>query len=465
MSGLGGAVSGGVMGGGASVINHVAGHNNATSHENNTEIPILSSDAESATQLNPYGESTQDMNELEVNGNEMLLQPSADVLNDNVGNSPLVEKTTENKEMHTPEQLRVMEEYKNSSNAQIGVWAERKRNGQKAFKYLPVATVNDSVADYIQDNYGIDVHGNSIDLIESSLTHIDNEHINNSSKSKMTNEDLGRIGYVLEHPDEVAITNETTSATRTKDNQEAPKIVLRKRIDGHYYVVEAVTDAKTGQDVVITAFIEEVGKESSKYNELFKGAYHVPSALEDSNPLANVQDVHENSSFNNSIPNPSENVNDSSYTSRTATNTFTNSNMFKNVEQNLEILQGEIDGEKLDVDKVTEQQSLKEAAENLDRDYEGTVAKLESNEAFTGVNTDEAVMIMEKKLEEAKQNGDYGEVKRWMRVIVDKAHHAGQALQAFAKYSRTAEGALVKGEAYLKKQVDQYVKNNPKGAE
>ena len=190
----------------------------------------------------------------------------------------------ENKVMHTPEQLIEIEEYINSSNEKIGVWAERKRNGQKALKYLPVAKVIDSVADYVQKKYGIDIHGNSVGLNESSLKHIDSEHINSISKSKMSNADLERIGYVLEHPDEIALTQKRTTATRTKDNKKAPKIVLRKRIDGHYYVVEAVTDAIAGQDVVITAFIEEVEKESPKYKEIFKGAYHVPNALDITSP-------------------------------------------------------------------------------------------------------------------------------------------------------------------------------------
>lgn len=196
--------------------------------------------------------------------------------------------TTNTDDKHTLEQLKIMEEYKESANLQISVWADRQRNSQKALKYLPVAIENENVADYVEEICGIDIHGNSIGLNKSSLKHIDNEHINNMSKSKMTNEDLVRIGYVLEHPDEVVVTEETTFATRTKENKGAPKIILRKRIDGHYYVVTAVTDANSKQDVIISAFIEAVGKETSEYQELFKGAYHVPSALEKSSPLANV---------------------------------------------------------------------------------------------------------------------------------------------------------------------------------
>lgn len=43
--------------------------------------------------------------------------------------------------------------------------------------------------------------------------------------------------------------------------------------------------------------------------EMFKGTYHVPSALESSSPLANVRNEHENSSSNDEITNLTENVN------------------------------------------------------------------------------------------------------------------------------------------------------------
>lgn len=211
--------------------------------------------------------------------------------------------------VHTQAQLDVISEYQSSSNPQITKWADRKRNGEKSYKYLPVANVNDSVADYVQSKLGIDIHGNTVGLNESSLNHIDKEHINNSSKSPMTNEDLARIGYVLENPDDVVITATTSKSTRMTDNTEAPTILMRKRIDGHYYIVEAITDAKTKQDVIVTAFIEKVGKESESLNNQFKGAYHVVNALDNSSPAPHVRNDHENSSSINRVPSSAENIN------------------------------------------------------------------------------------------------------------------------------------------------------------
>ena len=277
-SGLAGAVSGGIMGGGTALAGRVIGNrnsNNSVQNEINTELIT-----------------------------------DGETVNNQKNNADLPDG------VHTQEQLNTISEYQNSSNQQIMTWADRKRNGQRSYKYLPVANVNDSVADYVQSKYGIDIHGNTVGLNESSLNHIDNEHINNDSKSPMTNEDLSRIGYVLENPDEVVVTDTTSKSTRLSDNTEAPTILMRKRIDGHYYIVEAVTDAKTKQDVIVTAFIEKVGKESSKYKDMFKGAYHVVNALENSSPTPNARNDHENSSFDNNIPNSAENVNVTQYNSK-----------------------------------------------------------------------------------------------------------------------------------------------------
>lgn len=277
-SGLAGAVSGGIMGGGTALAGRVIGNRNSNNSVQNDINTELITDGEN--------------------------------VNNQKNNADLPDG------VHTQEQLNTISEYQNSSNQQIMTWADRKRNGQRSYKYLPVANVNDSVADYVQSKYGIDIHGNTVGLNESSLNHIDNEHINNDSKSPMTNEDLSRIGYVLENPDEVVVTDTTSKSTRLSDNTEAPTILMRKRIDGHYYIVEAVTDAKTKRDVIVTAFIEKVGKESSKYKDMFKGAYHVVNALENSSPTPNVRDDHENSSFDNNIPNSAENVNGTQYNSK-----------------------------------------------------------------------------------------------------------------------------------------------------
>lgn len=220
-----------------------------------------------------------------------------------------VQENTDN--THTPKQLQVIKEYQNSSSDRIKRWVNNKRNGIKSFKAIPVAIENDIVADYIKNQLGLDIHGNEIVLGESSFRHIDAEHIRNpqSSKSFMSDDDLSKIGYVLENPDEVVVTGKKSTNTRLSDQSAAPTIAIRKRIDGHYYVVEAITDAKTKRDSIISAFIQPVGRETDKMKEMFKGAYQMPNALDSSSPSAHVQNASENSSFDSNINQTEQNVN------------------------------------------------------------------------------------------------------------------------------------------------------------
>lgn len=451
LSFAGGALSGGVMGGGASLVNHVA---NGTQ---NNHIPSLFDFQQttgldkniSQNLLEPLGASLESVV-------ETTLPTVESVENEAVNHvASLLDFQQENNEVHnaehhTPEQLQVMKDYNDSSNTQISVWAERKRNGQKAFKYLPVATVNDTVADLVLKKYGLDIHGNSIGLNNSTLNHIDNNHMSNNSKSKMSNEDLERIGYVLEHPDDVVLTDDTTTATRTKDNQLAPKIIIRKRIDGHYYVVEAVTDAVSGQDVVVSAFVEKVGNETPEYKELFKGAYHVPNALENSSPLANVQNVHENSSFNSSIPNYNGNVNaqQKNTTSRTmAEDTGLGGNSVETVAELESKVRGynesitqksdlptEIKNEFLNNPQMYEVLSNKDTLEN-------------ANQILSNTNTNGAIVVFNRLVDQkspvavplgynlSKQlqsEGRFDEAVEVLRKMSEKLTEAGQFTQAAA---------------------------------
>jgi hypothetical protein len=216
--------------------------------------------------------------------------------------------SSETQEQHTPEQERIIQEYKNSSDEEVAAWIKARRNGEYT-KPVTVGKVTDEVAEFINNELGINTYGNEVVMNNSSFTHINNEHMGNKNKSPMTDEDLSRIGYVLENPDEIAKTGKVSTATSLKDGSPAPKFILRKRIDGHYYVVEAATDAKTKKNVVVTAFIEQVGKEKENIKKLFKESYHVPNALAEASPSANARSVHELDSSVKSVPQTEENVN------------------------------------------------------------------------------------------------------------------------------------------------------------
>lgn len=146
--------------------------------------------------------------------------------------------------------------------------------------------------------------------------------------------------------------------------------------------------------------------------------------------------------------------------SKVSSNTFANSTIFNDAEkQSAKIF--DQDGDAL-YDVVTEKQSLDNARQRLDTDYDGEVRYLPNKPNFSGEDNDTAMGILSRKLEEARQSGDYSEVNKWAKLIKEKGTEGGQLVQSFAKYSRTPEGVIVQGQREIDAAVKLLEKTNPK---
>ena len=146
-------------------------------------------------------------------------------------------------------------------------------------------------------------------------------------------------------------------------------------------------------------------------------------------------------------------------TSQFRTNTVENTPMFTEAEKNTGFLNN-MDSD-FTYDVVSERQSLYEAAQRVAMDYEGEKAELPGKTIFDGTDTDTAMLILERMTQEARRTGDYSEVKSWMKMIQERGTEAGQRIQAFAKYSRTPEGTLVKAERYVQNAFEKWARENP----
>lgn len=146
--------------------------------------------------------------------------------------------------------------------------------------------------------------------------------------------------------------------------------------------------------------------------------------------------------------------------SRVSSNTFRNSKIFNEAEkQSLKIFDEE--GDAL-YDVVSERQSLQNAQDRLDADYEGEVKDLPNKPNFSGEDNDTAMGILSRKLEEARKTGNYDDVNEWAKMIKEKGTEAGQFIQSFAKYSRTPEGVVVQGQREIDAAIKYWQKKNPK---
>lgn len=108
----------------------------------------------------------------------------------------------------------------------------------------------------ISEKTGVNIKGFGMSIKPNELTHIENRHgVHGKADNSMADvKDIGKIQYVLDHYDRVEPTGEFSSAYKNSDNTPAQMIIFDKRINGTYYVVEAVPDNKNKKLQVVSAY-------------------------------------------------------------------------------------------------------------------------------------------------------------------------------------------------------------------
>ena len=180
-----------------------------------------------------------------------------------------------------------------------------RRNDTKYMPPLIISDVTPGLAGEVNRITGIDVSEFKHGLQRDGIEHIEKRHgENGEADSSMANtEDIARIQYVLDNFDTVDIARKQhgkpvySKKYKNKDGSPAPVLEFVKKVDGHYYVSEAIPDA-AAQTLWIT---------SARIVPNKKGAYQVPDAS------ALTPNLRPNAELgftpDNSIPNSAENSN------------------------------------------------------------------------------------------------------------------------------------------------------------
>ena len=149
--------------------------------------------------------------------------------------------------------------------------------------------------------------------------------------------------------------------------------------------------------------------------------------------------------------------------SQTSWNTFENSNIFKQSEERTKWLKTEQDEGNHSVDTVSEHESVQKAKDRLNKDYQGEYDRIMYTTEISGVEQDESMMIIDNLLTDAIDNGNterLSELSKFVQNFIQKTHKAAQGLQALAKYSRTAAGAIAQTEKMVETAVDGVARKN-----
>ena len=94
-------------------------------------------------------------------------------------------------------------------------------------------------------------------------------------------------------------------------------------------------------------------------------------------------------------------------------------------------------------DTVSEEKSLDNARLRLAQDYEGEKAELRQKYNWSGEEVDMGMTILDNYRRAAEETGDWTQYSEWRKTVSEHGTAAGQALQAYAKYSRQTGGGIV----------------------
>lgn len=279
-AGAGGALMGagfGVVGSGLGYLNHRSQGTNIT--EKTVAGFSGGEQTQIAQRLESLGENTQDAVKLSAvvqkqaegdkltraekrlfRGSENAQNVAAEIRDD-------TSDTTENSQMSLKKDIEtIKQEYKKAVNPKIVDFVNKVRNfknKEAANKvHIDLKGVTEREVHDIKKLTGIDTSEYKRDMDGDTVIHIERRHGENGEADRSMSDvnDLARIEYVLENYDSMDIqrmkegNKALNSRYRDTDNNLSRSVVYSKRVNGNYYVVEAVPDSKAKTLHIISAY-------------------------------------------------------------------------------------------------------------------------------------------------------------------------------------------------------------------
>lgn len=167
---------------------------------------------------------------------------------------------------HTPEQMAKINEYVGSVDEGLLDFAEQYfSNPNEKFRRYTISKVSDRQAQALRNIFGQDFSSFSNAINKNGVNHINKDHgADGMSDHSMQNlGDVARIGYVIDNFDTVDQLFNTDGSPalsaefRDTNNNPAPLVKFAKKIDGTFYVVEAVPDNRYKKVWVVSAYISK----------------------------------------------------------------------------------------------------------------------------------------------------------------------------------------------------------------
>ena len=150
-------------------------------------------------------------------------------------------------------------EYAKAVDADVRKFVEDVINDNAQLSYITVAFLSEEASSKIKELTGKETKGNRVVLDANAVRHIEKRHGlgGEHDQSMKSIDDLARIGFVVDNYDEIVYEGKISSGYSDENGNPSPLITIKKRINGTYYVVEAVNSAKGCRNYIISAFIKK----------------------------------------------------------------------------------------------------------------------------------------------------------------------------------------------------------------
>lgn len=340
------------------------------------------------------------------------------------------------------------------------------------FKRAYLGKVTDAAAQKAQ-SAGMDITNYTVMMSSDDIAHTFKRHGDAQAEAKsgqiaVTPDSLSLLTEVISNPDSVEADSRT-------DGRGRPVLLFRKYIDGNYVAVEAVSDSKKTISTD-TMYIQKKNPHVAEYNafvsespvhntrsDLPQGSSRTASVSDDTDvparsgstgqspPGKHVPDAPYNTSYNPTVAQPGNSVNQNispndmgamrSQFESVPKQAQTQSNTINSMETGWDV--PEAQRTPIMYDTISEAKSLDNARLRLAQDYAGEMAELRGKHNWSGEEVDMGMTILDNYRRAAEQTGDWTEYSNWRKEVSAHGTAAGQALQAYAKYSRQTGGGIV----------------------
>lgn len=159
-------------------------------------------------------------------------------------------------------------------------------------KKIVTGMVNDRLGSEIKQLTGLDVTGKENRMNTNAVEHILRRHGENgqADHSMQDPNDIARLQWVMDNYDNV-ILGQKSNEFKNSDGSPSQEVVISKKIDGTYYLVEAVPDVKNGYLAVVSAYISKKDADTGVQDRNSRGSGDTGASAASSTGAYQVSDA------------------------------------------------------------------------------------------------------------------------------------------------------------------------------